>query len=79
MIRYLYVVEIILSVAVMVAVLLQARDTDLGSMFGGGSSVQHTRRGVERTLYNATIGLCAAFLLVSLIIVSIAKVATPGA
>jgi preprotein translocase subunit SecG len=72
LIRYLYIVEIVLSVAVMVAVLLQARETDLGGIFGGGSTVQHTRRGVERTLYNATIGLCAAFLLLSLIIVTVA-------
>lgn len=72
MVRYLYFVEMVLSVAVMIAVLLQARETDLGGIFGGGSSVQHTRRGVERTLYRATIGLCAAFLLTSLIIVSVA-------
>jgi preprotein translocase subunit SecG len=72
LIRYLYFVEIILSVAVMVAVLLQARETDLGGIFGGGSQVQHTRRGVERTLYNATIGLCASFLVVSLVIVAFA-------
>ena len=72
MIRYLYIVEMVLSVAVIVAVLLQARETDLGGIFGGGSQVQHTRRGVERTLYNATIGLCVAFLLVSLVIVTFA-------
>ena len=73
LLTYLYVVQIIIAVALIVAVLVQARETDLGSIFGGGSSVYRTRRGVEKVLYNATIGLAVAFLLISLVIVMIAK------
>jgi preprotein translocase subunit SecG len=73
LLTYLYIVQIIIAIALIVAVLIQARETDAGSMFGGGSSVQRTRRGVEKVLYNSTIGLAAAFLLISLVIVMIAQ------
>ena len=73
MLTYLYIVQIIIAIALIVAVLIQARETSAGSMFGGGSSVQRTRRGVEKVLYNSTIGLAAAFLLISLVIVMIAQ------
>lgn len=72
MLTYLYIVQIIIAIALIVAVLLQARESDLGSVFGGGSSVKRTRRGVEKVLYNSTIGLAAAFLVISLVIVIIA-------
>lgn len=72
MLTYLYVVQIIIAAALIVAVLLQARESDLGAVFGGGTSVKRTRRGVEKVLYNSTIGLSAAFLLISLIIVMVA-------
>ena len=51
------IIEIILSIAVIVFVLLQARSAGLGSAFGGSSagSVFKTRRGVERLVFNLTI------------------------
>jgi preprotein translocase subunit SecG len=51
------IIEIILSIAVIVLVLLQARSTGLGSAFGGGSagSVFKTRRGIERLVFNLTV------------------------
>lgn len=51
------IIEIILSLAVIVFVLLQARSAGLGSAFGGSSagSVFKTRRGVERLVFNLTI------------------------
>ncbi len=72
MLTYLYLVQIIIAVALIVAVLVQARETDLGGIFGGGTSVYRTRRGVEKILFNSTIGLAAAFLIISLVIVMIA-------
>lgn len=72
LLTYLYLVQIIVAVALIFAVLVQARETDLGGIFGGGSSVYRTRRGVEKILFNSTIGLAAAFLLISLVIVMIA-------
>ena len=63
------VVQIILSAAVIVFILLQARGAGLGSAFGGSSagSVFKTRRGVERLVFNATIVFLVLFALLSII------------
>ncbi len=63
------VVQIILSAAVIVFILLQARGAGLGSAFGGSSagSVFKTRRGVERLVFNATIVFLVLFGLLSII------------
>jgi preprotein translocase subunit SecG len=62
------VVQIILSLAVIIFILLQARGAGLGSAFGGSSagSVFKTRRGVERLIFNITIVFVILFALVSL-------------
>jgi preprotein translocase subunit SecG len=55
---------IILSIALVAAILLQARGGGLGSMFGGegmGAGQYKTRRGLEKTLFQVTIGLTVAF------------------
>ncbi len=63
------VVQIILSAAVIVFILLQVRGAGLGSAFGGSSagSVFKTRRGVERLVFNATIVFLVLFALLSII------------
>ncbi len=58
----LNIAMIIISIALIVIVIFQARSSSAGSMFGGSDSpVYRTRRGVERTLFNATIWLAVAF------------------
>lgn len=70
MITYLYIVQIILSVALIVAILLQAKGAGLGGIFGSETgSIYKTRRGVEKTLFNLTIGLSVVFFFTSLITV----------
>lgn len=64
---YLNIAQILVSLAIIGLVLMQSKDTGLGSVFGGDSSVYRTRRGVERTLFHLTIGLCTLFLLISLL------------
>jgi preprotein translocase subunit SecG len=64
---YLYLVQIIISIALIVIILLQAKGGGLGGIFGGEGAVYKSRRGFERTLYNVTIGLTVAFFLMSLI------------
>ena len=61
------IVQIIISIAVIVFILLQVRGAGLGSIFGGSSagSVFKTRRGVERLIFNITIVLVVLFALVS--------------
>lgn len=66
---YLYIVQIILSIALIAAILLQSKGAGgLGGLFGGDSSgVYRTRRGVERTLFQATVGLGIIFLIFSVL------------
>lgn len=63
------IVQIVLSIAVVVFILLQARGAGLGSAFGGSSagSVFKTRRGVERLIFNATIVFIVLFGLISVV------------
>ncbi len=69
--QYLQIIQIILSVALVAAVLLQAGGAALGSAFGGSDTIHNTRRGVDRLLFNVTIGIAALFILVSIILVRI--------
>ncbi len=62
---YLNVIQIIVSVTLIVIILIQAKGEGVGGMFGGGAGVARTRRGLERTLFNATIVLATIFLLMS--------------
>ncbi len=57
--------ELILSISLIVLILMQSRGTSLGSVFGQEGSVFHTRRGAERILFNVTIGVALAFLIIA--------------
>ncbi len=61
-------VQIVLSALLIVAVVLQRTGSSLGGAFGADnfSSGFHTRRGLERTLYHATIALGILFALSAL-------------
>jgi preprotein translocase subunit SecG len=62
---YLNIVQIIISITLIVIILIQVKGETGGSVFGGGMGVARTRRGLERTLFNATIVLSVIFLLIS--------------
>jgi preprotein translocase subunit SecG len=62
---YLNLIQIIISVTLIAIILIQVKGETGGSVFGGGAGVARTRRGLERTLFNATIVLSVIFLLVS--------------
>jgi len=55
--------QILISVALIAAILLQARGTGLSGTFGGDSAVYRSRRGVERRLWQFTIVLMVLFIL----------------
>lgn len=59
--------QIIVSVALIGAILLQARGVGLSGTFGGDSSVYRSRRGVERRLWQFTIVLAILFNLFALV------------
>lgn len=64
---FLAVGQLIVSVALIFSVLLQARGAGLGGTFGGDSSVYRSRRGVERRLWQFTIVLMGLFVIFSLV------------
>ena len=72
MLTYLYIIQIIVSVALVAAVLLQTKGAGLGGIFGGQGAVYTSRRGVEKTLFNVTIGLGVAFFVFATLIVIVA-------
>jgi len=65
---YLNIAQIIVSVALIVIILFQVRSGGMGGVFGGSETTVHkTRRGVERTLFNITVGLSITFFTITLI------------
>ncbi|OGZ41355.1 MAG: preprotein translocase subunit SecG [Candidatus Ryanbacteria bacterium RIFCSPHIGHO2_02_FULL_45_43] len=58
--------QIAVSVLLVAAILLQQGGEGLGSAFGGGDSMHHTKRGTEKTLFIATITLAVLFILLAL-------------
>ncbi|MCK4368527.1 MAG: preprotein translocase subunit SecG [Dehalococcoidales bacterium] len=64
---YFNVAQIILSIALILAVLLQVRGGGLGGIFGQADTVFRTKRGVEKTLFQLTIVLVALFIIISMV------------
>ncbi len=68
---YLNVAQIVLSIALILAVLLQVRGGGLGGIFGQPDSVFRTKRGLEKTLFQLTIALVVLFIGISLLTLKI--------
>jgi preprotein translocase subunit SecG len=69
---YFNLAQIILSTALILAVLLQVKGGGLGGIFGQPDTVYRTKRGVEKTLFQLTIVLVALFVIISIIALRIA-------
>jgi preprotein translocase subunit SecG len=54
--------QILLSIALIAAILMQARGTGLSGTFGGDSAVYRSRRGIEKRLWQFTILLLVLFV-----------------
>lgn len=66
---YMMVAIIIVAVALMAIILIQGQTSSgLGSVFGG-TDIYRTRRGIEKTLFNATFILAGVFLLLCVLTV----------
>ncbi len=59
--------QILLSIALVAAILLQARGTGLSGTFGGDSAVYRSRRGIERRLWQFTVVLMVLFVVFALV------------
>ncbi len=64
---YLSVVQIVLSVALILVILLQVHGGGLGGIFGQADTVFRTRRGVEKRLFQLTIVLVVLFIIISIV------------
>lgn len=61
------IVQIILGILLILVIIIQQKGSGLGTSFGGDMSFYRTKRGAEKLLFYATIGLSVAFILSSLI------------
>lgn len=62
---YLGIIQIILGVIIIVFILLQQRGGGIGILGGISTQFYGTRRGLEKTLFIATLGLVAIFIAIS--------------
>lgn len=63
----LIIIQLIVSILLAIAILLQQRGGGLSSVFGGEGAVYRTRRGMEKTIFIGTIILAAMFFIVGLL------------
>jgi preprotein translocase subunit SecG len=63
-------VQITLSIVLIILILLQHSEAGLGGALGGGDDLggsSHTRRGSEKTIFNATVLVAVLFALSALL------------
>ncbi len=65
--QVLLVINILLSIAIVVFVLMQGKGGGLGSAWGGGGEQFQTRRGVEKLTLRLTVVCIVLFLIVSIV------------
>ena len=59
--KWLQIIQITIAILLMLSILLQNRGAGLSGVFGGGGDVFRTKRGLEKTLFKATIILSVLF------------------
>ena len=67
---FMNVVQLLISVLLVVGILAQVKEGG-GGLFGSASSTVRTRRGLEKTLFQFTIFLSIAFVVISIISVRV--------
>ncbi len=68
---YFSIAQIVLSIALILAILFQVRGGGLGGIFGQASTVFRTKRGVEKTLFQLTIVLVVLFIIIAIVMLRI--------
>jgi preprotein translocase subunit SecG len=69
--QYFLIALIIVALALIVSILLQARGAGLGSVFGGTGTVFKTRRGIDLLLSRITIVFSVLFVVLCLLATAI--------
>ena len=64
----LAIIQILLAIVLIAVLVMQAKGSSMGGIFGGdASAVYRTRRGFEKRLFQFTIVLAVVFFVVALI------------
>lgn len=62
------IASIVMAVVLIVLIMLQVKGGSLGALMGeGGGGIARTRRGLERTLFQITVGLSITFLVICIL------------
>lgn len=65
---YMNLAQIVIAIALTAVIMLQTKGAALGGVFGrSDSAVYKTRRGIEKTVFNVTIGLSVAFFMLAML------------
>jgi len=64
---YLSAAQIIIAVVLIAVLMLQVRGGGLGGIFGQADTTFRTRRGIEKTLFQLTIGLVVVFVALAIL------------
>ena len=67
---FMNLVQLLVSILLVVIILVQVNEGG-GGLFGSASSTVRTRRGMEKTLFQFTIFLAIAFVVISIISVRV--------
>jgi preprotein translocase subunit SecG len=59
---------ILISIVLMLLILLQSKGSSFSGAFGGDAgSINRTRRGIEKTLFQVTIGAAVVYVVLAII------------
>ena len=64
---YINIGQLLVALALIFVILLQAKGSGLGGIFGQADTVYRTKRGIEKTLFQLTIALTIVFVVLSVI------------
>jgi len=67
------IIQIIISILLIICVLVQQRGSGLSGVFGGGGENYHTKRGLEKYIFIATIILAVLFIALGIIRLTIGQ------
>jgi preprotein translocase subunit SecG len=67
------VIQVILSVALIMVIMLQVQGGGLGGIFGQADTVFRTRRGLEKRLFQLTVALVIIFIVSSIVALRVSK------
>jgi preprotein translocase subunit SecG len=71
MATYLLIAQSVVAAVLIAVITMQVRGGGLGGIFGQPESVYRTRRGVEKSLFQFTIGLTILFVILCVWVVAI--------